>query len=156
MATHIKEVAYVKLAVHVKVTVHIKVTSHVKEAHHVKESGSSTTNRSGAKGMQPVQAKPAERSIGAGTCEPCKLLRVKTDNKANHIEETLEVAKMDNKSPCTDELSKTKSRSRKGAYAVTKDFAAHDNKKSVAVDLTRYTAKALNDTLKTGEVGKLD
>ena len=38
---------------------------------------------------------------------------------------------------------------------MTKDFAAHDIKKSRAVRLTRYTAKALNDTLKTVEVGKL-
>ena len=176
MATHIKEVAYVKLAVHVKVTVHIKVTSHVKEAHHVKESDSSPTNRSGGKDMRPVQAKPAARSIGRGTCEPWKLPNTdnktsrteeasevaKTDktnrteeisevaktDKTNHTEETSEVAKTDNKAPCTDELSEE-------ARAVIKDFAAHDNKKSGAVRLTRYTAMALNDTLKTGAVGKL-
>ena len=67
----------------------------------------------------------------------------KTDNKTSRTEETSEVAKTNNKTPRTDELLE-------GARAVIKDFAAHDDKKSGAVRLTRYTAKALDDTLSTG------
>ena len=38
---------------------------------------------------------------------------------------------------------------------MTKDFAAHNDKKSGAARLTRFTANALNNTLDTGAVGKL-
>ena len=109
----------------------------------------------------------------------CKMLRIKTDNKTNSTEEASEVANTDktkrsteetsevaktdkinrtkeasevantdNKTPRTDERSE-------GAHAVTKDFAAHDNRKSGAARLTRCTTKAHNDKLKTGAVGKL-
>ena len=69
-------------------------------------------------------------------------------DKTNRTEETSEVAKTDNKTPRTDELSEE-------ARAVTKDFAAHDNKKSGALCLAGYTAKALDNTLQMGAVGKL-
>ena len=93
-AAHIEVADHAEVAAHIKVVPHIKVTPHIKEAHHVKESGSSPMNRSGAKDIQPAQAKPAERSIGGGTCEPCKLLRVKTD-KTTCTKEAPEVAKTD-------------------------------------------------------------
>ena len=93
VVAHVKVAAHIKEATHVKEAAHVEVAAHIKEAHHAKESGSSTTYRSGAKDVQPVQAKPPERSTRGSTCAPCKPLRVKTDNKANRTEETSEVAK---------------------------------------------------------------
>ena len=77
----IEVAAHIKKAAHVEVVAHVEVAAHVKEAHHIKKSDSSTMNRLGAKDTQPAQAKPTERSIGGGTCELRKLLKVETDIK---------------------------------------------------------------------------
>ena len=67
-----------------------------------------------------------------GTCKPSKLPRVTTVLKSTRTDELLEEA-----------------------CAVTKDFAAHNNRKSGAVRLARSTANALNNMLDMGVVGKL-
>ena len=47
-------------------------------AHRHRIDGPPCQDVAATKDMQPAQAKPAKRSIGAGTCESCKLLKFET------------------------------------------------------------------------------
>ena len=52
-------------------------------AHWHKIDGAPCQDVAATKDMRPAQAKSTERSIGGGTCESCKLLKLKTNIELN-------------------------------------------------------------------------